>query len=152
MALRALGTALATLCCSETQTKSTPRAYQRPAPSRCFLCEAPPGKGETPRNSHTSVVFWSPAARARPREAPVPKPDLCSLVTCISGESQSTECFFFPVRGGAPDSCPCCRMCLTNWQGQNTAPTSNQPETGPAGITQDSPTCPRSAGSQSPPS
>lgn len=80
MAPRALGQPWGH-CWSETQTKSTPRAYQRAAPPHCFLLK-PHWEGiQDPQEfTHFAAAFWCPTDRTQSWEAPAPKPDPWSLV------------------------------------------------------------------------
>lgn len=119
--------ALGTLCCSETQATSTHELIRDQHPSllphetRLGRHSGAAQEFRTLRNSHTFLLpFGLPQTGHSPGELQLP--DLSPAASCTSWESQSTECFFFPARAGSPDSCPCCKTWLENWQGQSTAP------------------------------
>lgn len=108
--------------------KPKPRAQHELREQHCFLCPRPPEGSDPQEFTHFSVALWSPTDRTQSWGAAAPKADPCDL-----REPQSTECSLSPIRGGASDSCPCCKTCLTNWQGQNTAPARKQEQQGPPG-------------------
>lgn len=76
-------------------------------------------KGVTLRNSHT---FGLPQTGHNPGELQLPNLTPCDLHLMRLTEHRVS-----------PDSCPCCKTCLTNWQGQNTAPARTQDQQGSPG-------------------
>lgn len=91
MALRALGTALGTgdssgdtLPFRNPNHELTMSLSETSTLSLLPLCHCTREGCDPQQFTHFSVAFWAPTDRSQSWEAPVPKPDPRSLVTCTS--------------------------------------------------------------------